>query len=475
MLHTYFLTRRTGIGIAAGLLLGLVLGLPLASQAALPAAKGPPLPALPGAPPAPLHGTRPTTAGPSVLNAVVARTASDAWAVGSYNNSGITYTLIEHWDGSTWTVVPSPNVGTVGTSLTAVAALAANDAWAVGSARSEYSGTGVVFILHWDGSAWRTVAAPAPGASSKLTSLVALAADNIWAVGNYTTGADRTLVEHWDGTIWSVVASPNSTGSNSRNYLTAVSAQTASDVWAVGWYFDAALSGSRTLVEHWNGSTWTIVTSPNPRNHWNDLSGVTVIGTGDVWAAGSGTNSGDFYAHATLLHWNGTAWSVAMAPVSDPEGETLTGISGVAANDVWAAGTIGYGSTERTLLVHWNGTAWTQVPAPNAGAYMSSLADIQARTATDIWAVGNYALDESGFGYATLVLHGDGSTWTVVPSPNGTIVPTPTPRPPPAPSAPQSYLNAVSGRATDDVWAVGYYPATAPRRTLTEHWNGAIG
>ena len=163
-----------------------MLGLPLASRAALPTTKEVP-PDLPGAPPPALHGTRPTTAGPSVLNAVAARTASDAWAVGSYDNSSITYTLIEHWDGSAWTVVPSPNVSTVGTSLTAVVALAADDAWAVGAARSDYSGNGAVVIMHWDGSAWRIVAAPAPGASSQLTGLVALAANNIWAVGSYST------------------------------------------------------------------------------------------------------------------------------------------------------------------------------------------------------------------------------------------------------------------------------------------------
>ena len=266
---------------------------------------------------------------------------------------------------------------------------------------------------------------------------------------------------------------------NDRNYLTAVSAQSAGDVWAVGWYFDNALQAGRTLIEHWDGTNWQIMPSPNPYNQGNDLFAVTVISAGDVWAAGSGSNSGDFYAHSTLIHWNGTAWSVAVAPVSDPEGETLIGISGVTTNDVWAAGTIGYGSTARSLLAHWNGSAWTQVPAPSAGAYMSSLAGIQARTATDIWAVGNYALDESGFGYATLVLHGDGSAWTVVPSPNGTIVPTPTPSPP---SCAQRARHSYAQRRKRPITAnrcVGrrflQFKARIPchYRSLTEHWDGA--
>lgn len=468
---------RSGVPAAGLLLLVLMLGLPLASQAAVPAAdKAPPAPTLPGAPPPPLHGNRPATAAPSILNAIAARTATDAWAVGSYDNRGVTDTLIEHWDGAAWTVMPSPNVGTVGTSLTAVVALAANDAWAVGAAGNDYSGRTSVVVLHWDGSTWQVVTAPAPSSSSSLSGLVALAADNIWAVGRYSNGTDLTLIEHWNGTIWSQVASPNSSGSNNRNDLTAVSAQAAGDVWAVGSYFDAALAVSRTLIEHWDGSAWTIVPSPSPRSQGNGLSAVTVISLGDVWAAGSGTDSGDFYAHATLLHWNGTAWTVATAPNTSPDGETPAGISGAAAGDVWAAGTSGYGSTAGSLLLHWNGSAWTQVPAPSAGSYMSYLNGIQARTAGDIWAVGSYALDSSGLGYATLILHWNGTAWTVIPSPNGTLVPTPTPSPPPAPSAPSTVLNAVSGRTAADVWAVGSFGEasnTVPRRSLTEHWDGS--
>jgi hypothetical protein len=39
---------------------------------------------------------------------------SNVWAVGSYENKhskGQVETLIEHWDGTSWTIVPSPSPG----------------------------------------------------------------------------------------------------------------------------------------------------------------------------------------------------------------------------------------------------------------------------------------------------------------------------------------------------------------------------
>ena len=56
---------------------------------------------------------------------------SDAWAVGFYQDTGLDQTLIEHWDGSAWTVVPSPNVAEFDNVLNAVRAKSATDIWAV--------------------------------------------------------------------------------------------------------------------------------------------------------------------------------------------------------------------------------------------------------------------------------------------------------------------------------------------------------
>src|SRR6266567_3297398 len=67
------------------------------------------------------------------LNGVAAVSASDVWAVGEFiNASNVNQTLIEHWNGHKWSVVPSPNVGTHNNELFGVTAVSATDVWAVG-------------------------------------------------------------------------------------------------------------------------------------------------------------------------------------------------------------------------------------------------------------------------------------------------------------------------------------------------------
>src|ERR1043165_7899800 len=53
--------------------------------------------------------------------------------------------------------------------------------------------------------------------------------------------------------VWSVVSSPNP---DIVNVLNDVEVVTANDVWAVGF------SQNQTLIEHWDGTSWSGVSSP---------------------------------------------------------------------------------------------------------------------------------------------------------------------------------------------------------------------
>jgi hypothetical protein len=114
-----------------------------------------------------------------------------------------TTTLTEHWNCTSWSVVPSPNVGGIG-QLSGVAAVSTYDVWAVGST--------VVgappLIEHWNGTRWRIVKAPKH--AGLLNGITALSANNSWAVGSAqsASGVEQTLIEHWTGHRWSVVSSP---------------------------------------------------------------------------------------------------------------------------------------------------------------------------------------------------------------------------------------------------------------------------
>ena len=112
--------------------------------------------------------------------------------------------------------------------------------------------------------------------------MVALAANDVWAVGYVTlSGVSATLTEHWDGSAWTIVPSPNVAGES--NFLNAVAATGAGDVWAVGYHQPG--SQTRTLIQHWDGGVWTIVASPSPSTS-DRLFSVAAISPAEAWASG---------------------------------------------------------------------------------------------------------------------------------------------------------------------------------------------
>ncbi len=217
--------------------------------------------------------------------------ARDIWAVGDYSNSsGVTQTLIEYWNGLNWSVVPSPNVGSRINALLNVAAVSAGNVWAVGY-YSSIVGNTQALIEHWNGTSWSVVAGPNAGSGSNvLYSLAAVSASNIWSVGYLTNGIVETLIEHWNGTSWSVVPSPNFGFSDSLHGVAAVS---SGDIWAVGDYSNSG-SGGQTMIDHSNGTNWSFVGTLNIGAGSNALIGISAVpGSSDVWAVG------DYYYGST--------------------------------------------------------------------------------------------------------------------------------------------------------------------------------
>jgi hypothetical protein len=353
----------------------------------------------------------------NVLNAVGARTGGDAWAVGNFlgpNDDDGQVMLTEHWNGSAWSQVATPNVVRFDEKLNAVSPAAADDVWAVGSInRTGFAHTDPL-AAHWDGSAWTVVPTPATtgGTKSILFGVANLGGGNAWAVGR--SAANRALVEHWNGSAWTIVPTPDPVapaGSTfSGSTLTAVSARAANDIWAVG-NFSAAKgtnSNSFTLTMHWNGSVWTIVSSPNPATASpvngvrQTLNGVVEISPGDAWAVGNtvDTVSGSFLPDKPIaLHWNGAAWSVATLP--NLGSGLLASVSASSPTSVWAAGPAG----GNTSVLHFNGTAWTPESTPvgpDGAPVMRGIGAVPG-SPTEVWAAGITL--PAGGGYHTFVVH----------------------------------------------------------------------
>ena len=168
------------------------------------------------------------------LLGVSAAASGDVWAVGvALPPGGPARTLVERWQGRAWRTVPSPDRPSGGSFLNAVVALSASDAWAVGLSRSPGRAARTL-VLHWDGRRWAITASPNAGpGDNSLVSVAAASARDAWAVGyRDAKGVYRALVEHWDGDHWTVVRLPRLGGPG--NGLNAVGATASGVVWG-GW------------------------------------------------------------------------------------------------------------------------------------------------------------------------------------------------------------------------------------------------
>ena len=345
----------------------------------------------------------------NTLNAVEATSAGDAWAVGFQNENQLNgaRTLTEHWNGTKWTTVPSPNPGSTprcegqntGNVLNGVAATGPSDVWAVGFS-FDCSSDLKAMILHFDGARWSVAASPAllTTGNSALNGITALAPDNVYAAGYQpaSNGAVLALVEHFDGSAWSVVDTPET--SSNGVVLSAVTASSANDVWAVGNSTDEPTESVQTLVEHFDGAQWTIVPSPNPLPkdflNQNVLESVTAVSSQDVTAAGFILDATLQHELTLIEHWNGKKWSI----VPSPNGSTasgvenvLTGVSAFSSNDLYAVGFVNDAATSgqpETLVERFDGSKWSIIPSPTPGVAQHLNGAFARRNSRQIWTVG---------------------------------------------------------------------------------------
>src|ERR1044071_473876 len=165
--------------------------------------------------------------------------------------------------------------------------------------------------------------------------------------------------------------------------------------------------------------SWSIVPSPNSTLPSNSLSDISIVSANDIWAVG-GSGRGTRIGNPLTEHWNGATWTIVSAPQPVDSVASFGGVSALSSNDVWAVGSSVVGNAaNKTLTEHWDGSAWTIVPSPSVemiGAYPADnrLADVVAIAPNDVWAVGTATTIVSGEG---LTLHWDGSSWSFVSNP----------------------------------------------------------
>jgi hypothetical protein len=330
----------------------------------------------------------------SFFNAVAAVAPDDVWAVGGKYNLERQHTLIEHWDGASWSIVRSPSMG--GSSvLDAVAAVASDDVWAVGRHGRHRTR---VLTEHWDGTSWSIVPSAFLG---DLTGITAISPTNVVAVGTRFTHHVDPIAVRWTGSGW--VRIPVQTeGKPNPIEFRAVAAADARHIWAVG-------EASRpnyvwTLAEFSGGDGFSMVHTPTPKRGFDSLLGVTAIAPNDVWAVGTSYNPATFpakSAHNVTMHWDGASWTLVPAPTRhfahfEQVATSLRDVDAVSSTEVWAVGySKGYRNggrrttRRRTLVLEWNGQRWSVVPSPNAFDIRNSeLRSVSALPDGHVWAVG---------------------------------------------------------------------------------------
>jgi len=338
------------------------------------------------------------------LQAAAASSSTDIWAVGQ---SAI------HYDGTQWTAFPVPGIHGDNTSyLTSVVDLSPTNAWAGGLVGVDVGSTNQI-LVHWDGTKWSVYPGPKfpAGDEPSIWGMTAISADNIWAVGNLlnpSNGALYALFEHWNGTSWTAQTGPF------YGFFEGLSADSANDIWAVGY------NNNVTFSEHYDGSTWSLVRTPNVGTGPNILQGVVALAPDNVWAVGSSTALSkapppyyDVPTKTLIEHYDGTGWSVVASPNVGPytqyESNRLLGIVAVSPSDLWAFGSYfaPSGSLDQiTLLMKWDGTSWNMQPCPNPTTSSPQSNILWGGVVTgpgDVWIVG-----DSQAGQQTLVLNTSG-------------------------------------------------------------------
>jgi hypothetical protein len=281
----------------------------------------------------------PPTGQDANLSGVTTTSDTDAWAVGyccAAPNFLGAIPIIDHWNGTAWSVSTSFASALSGQIADGVADISPTDAYGIGGGLGS-AHTGLV--AQWNGSTWTRVTVPLPDNNNLASNLDAVSADgpnDVWIVGTYylevspTDEANETYSLHWNGSSWSIVPMPLEPGTNPNfEYgLGAVKANSPTDVWAVGESFNAAVSGSgQTLIEHYNGTKWSIVPSPSPGTNAT-LTGVSTSNASkNVWAVGYYTPTGSSTAQTLTLNWNGSTWNTVASPNGSTGSSVLSSVA----------------------------------------------------------------------------------------------------------------------------------------------------
>ncbi len=296
------------------------------------------------------------------LTSVSCPSASFCVAVGYVRNfrNADEFTLVETWDGTSWTVTPSPSPAVMVQGVN----VQYDELWSVSCTGPSFCmavGNGPSYPLAevWDGSTWRVMSIlgnpfsiPSYYGVSCTTPSACIAVGSVY---NSYAGRLQAVVASWDGSSWTNETTPVLSDHAS---LASVSCNADGSCIAVGRSSSDSVSSNQyhTLIEARTTSGWVVTPSPNPDVN-NELHSVSCTSASSCIAVGG---SGPGAANSLIESYDGTQWSLTAAP--NPTSRMLNGISCVSATDCVA---VGNDLPLRTVTESWDGIAWSSTPSPN--------------------------------------------------------------------------------------------------------------
>jgi hypothetical protein len=319
------------------------------------------------------------------------------------------------------------------TDMYDLTASSSNNVWAVGatSAGGDYHTRPIA--EQWSGSSWRVTTLPLPGSSiyGVLASVATTGPDDVWVGGAYyddNGGNAQTLLEHWDGTSWSILNVP---AIASFLYIGRLVALSPTDLWVFSGMFEGS-----SLAAHWDDVSWTVVPGPPGDPGYG---GAAPDHSGGVMAVGDDNSIDAGNPTAVAVRWNSSGYHSLTMPVTRVT--VLTSVTMINANDGWAVGQDTDHVNHSTVAMHWNGATWQRIPIPDTP---TGLYDVSGAVSNDVWAVSPGGFD-----------HWDGTQWSAQ-----------------GDGVASAIFENVEAVSPDDVWATGVRYSSGARYPIALHWDG---
>jgi hypothetical protein len=201
---------------------------------------------------------------PSSLQGVTCISPKSCTAVGWQRPQDIADALVESWDGVSWSLVPSAELPAGrGGWLQSIACISAQSCFAVGLLATHDAIDGnLTLVERWDGRSWTILSSPSPSApGAELNSLASVVcvhgmctAVGFYDVGDVYNSHERGLIESWGGHEWSIVPSGDAHALDTA--LSSIACDSAVSCVAVG-VTNKGSPQARTFVEAWDGAAWS--------------------------------------------------------------------------------------------------------------------------------------------------------------------------------------------------------------------------